>query len=72
MSERYVTVLAKLVRKNARSFIFENAEGEDAVVGRSCIHGVDESAIADACDGDEIEFRVMEWLARKENLLVVK
>lgn len=70
--ERYVLVLAKLVRKNMRSFIFENEEGDEVVVGRSCIHGVDEVAIADACDGDEIEFRVMAWLAEKEGLNVVK
>lgn len=67
-SERYVFVTAKLVRKNANSFIFENREGDNVIVGRSCIHGIDEQAIADSVDGDEIEFRLMAWLADKENL----
>lgn len=69
MSERYVTVTAKLIKKNLRSFIFENAEGDEVVIGRSCIHGIDEKEIADASLDDEIQFRVMEWLANKEGLL---
>jgi hypothetical protein len=68
MSDTYVSVTAKLVRVNPRSFIFENTEGEEVVVGRSCVHGVDEATIAASSSGDEIEFRVMEWLADKEGL----
>lgn len=67
-SERYVFVTGKLVRKNRNSFIFENEEGDEVVIGRSCIHGIDEQAIADAVDGDEIEFRLMAWLADKESM----
>jgi len=68
MSERYTRVTCRLLRKNARSFIVENGGGEEVVVGRSCVHGVDEQELSDADEGDEVTFRVMEWLAEKHDL----
>ena len=68
-SERYVRVTAELIRINPRSFIVKNSEGEEVVVGRSCVHGVDEQAVAASTVGDDVEFRVFEWLAEKEGLL---
>ena len=68
MSERYVHVEAELVRVNPRSFIFLNNDGEEVVVGRSCVHGVDEKDIANSAPGETKEFRVMEWLAEKNNM----
>lgn len=68
MSDDYVRVTAKLVRINPKSFIVENEEGDEVVVGRSCVHGVDEQEVAKADPGDEVEFRVMGWLAKKEGL----
>ena len=68
MSERYVTVTCELVKVLPRSFLVENKEGTVVAIGRSCVHGVDEKEIADRAPGDEVEFRVMEWLAEKEGL----
>lgn len=69
MSDTYRQVTVEFVRTNPRSFIVKNTEGEEVVIGRSCVHGVDEPRVADAKRGEEVEFRVMEWLAAKESLL---
>ena len=69
MSERYVLVSVKLVRVLPRSFIVEDSGGDEHVVGRSCVHGADEREVSRTAEGEEVEFRVFEWLARKENLI---
>lgn len=68
MSERYIKVTCRLLRKNVRSFIVENGSGEEVVVGRSCVHGVDEKELSDTEEGEEVTFRVMDWLAEKHDL----
>lgn len=69
MSERYVRVEAELVRINKNSFIFLNSDGEEVVVGRSCVHGVDEKEISNREPGETLEFRLFEWLAEKNGML---
>ena len=69
MSERYVLIAVKLLRVLPRSFIVEDESGEEHVIGRSCVHGADEREIANTAVGEQVEFRVFEWLANKENLI---
>jgi len=71
MSDTYVRVGAQLKRVNPKSFIVINDNDDEVVVGRSCVHGVDEQEVADCKQGDYVEFRVMSWLAKKENLTEV-
>ena len=66
--DTYTTVVCELVRVNPRSFIVLNGDGEEVVVDRSCVHGVDEQEVAQHNEGDEVQFRVMRWLAEKHGL----
>lgn len=68
-SEDYVRIAAVLVRVNPRSFILRREDGDEVVVGRSCVNGCDEPAVADAIPGDEVELRVFRWLAEREGLI---
>lgn len=69
MSDKYVSISVKLVRINPRSFIVEDENGDEHVIGRSCVHGADEREIASTATGQDVEFRIFEWLANKENLV---
>ena len=70
-SEDYVRVCVEFVRTNKNSFIVLNQDGEETVVGRSCVSGIDEPSVAKTERGEEVEFRVMRWLAEKEGLNIV-
>lgn len=67
-SERYVYVSGELVRINARSFIFRTEDGEEHVIGRSCVNAFDEEEIAKGVPGMGFEFRIFQWLADKEGM----
>jgi len=69
MSECYVLVEVNLLRVNPRSIIVTGADGVEVIVGRSCVHSADERQLDNLQTPQEVELRVFEWLARKENLL---
>lgn len=68
-SETYVTIQGVLKRINTNSFIIENPDEEECVVGRSCVHGADERRLNQSDIGNEIEIRIFAWLANKEGFV---
>lgn len=60
--EIYVTIQGRLKRITPRAINIE-VDGLDGWVPRSCIHFSTDKAVDDMSEGDEGEFKIMEWVA---------
>lgn len=67
--EEYVTVTATLKARTDKAALLEDAKGNGGWVPRSCMHFLTDKAIQNAAIGDEIEGRIMEWIAEQKGLI---
>lgn len=63
MSDKYVWIQGTLEVRREESIKFNGIW-----IGRNCINGIDNNKINEADIDDEIEIRVFQWLAEKEDL----
>lgn len=72
MADDYVALELTILRVNKNSIIVEGPDGQDVVIGRSCIFGPDETVLDNIAPETLPELRgirIMRWLARKEDLI---
>ena len=67
MSDTYAKIDCVFVRCTSKAVLITANEGEHWIP-RSCIHGADEQTLDDASYGDEINLRIFEWLADRDDL----
>lgn len=69
--DEYVTVTARLKARTAKAVLLN--VGEDVERGgwvpRSCLHFISDKSVESAALEDEIELRVIEWVAEDRGLL---
>ena len=66
--DEYVTITATLTARTDRAAQLSNS---DAIgwVPRSCMHFMSDKAVAEAAIGDELELRIMEWIADERGFI---
>lgn len=71
MSDDYVTVSVKLKARTKKAVMLSVGDTVErgAWVPRSCLHGADDKKVDEADIDDEMELRIMEWIAEREGLL---
>lgn len=69
--DEYVTVEATLEARTAKAALLNVGKdvGRGGWVPRVCLHFMSNKAVDEASIGDELELRVMEWVAEDRGLL---
>lgn len=69
--DEYVTVTARLKARTAKAVLLN--VGKDVERGgwvpRSCLHFMSDKAVQEASLEDELELRIMEWVAEQRGLI---
>lgn len=66
----YVVVSARFISASQKAVFIQPEDAPAPIwVPRSCLHAADDRAIDGFDTGYEIEFRVREWLAKREGLI---
>lgn len=63
--ENYLTVHGRMMARTAKAVRIKTEHGE-GWIARSCIHFATDAAVDHMDRGQEGDFKIMEWAARKE------